>query len=83
MYDTEELVEVTLICEDSVMKGVLDQFGLSLKVWRVDERHFGTKVQVCASPTFFTWVFQWEGRVKIAEPEEVIVLYKKMLAEDQ
>lgn len=79
MYDAEELQEVTLICEDSVMKGVLDQFGLKQKTWRVDENHFGTKVTVCASPTFFAWVFQWEGRVKIEEPGEAAEAYRKML----
>lgn len=79
MYDTEELKEVTLVCEDSVMKGVLDQFGLNLKVWRVDDSHFGTTVKVCASPTFFAWVFQWEGRVKISGSEEVLTNYNSMI----
>jgi hypothetical protein len=32
MYDTEEPVPITLVCETEVMKGVLDAFGMDIKV---------------------------------------------------
>ena len=79
MYDTEEAVPVTLVCDVEVMKGVLDAFGMDIKVEKVDEDHFRTTVMVCASPTFYGWVFQWDGKVRIEGPEEVAMEYKEMV----
>ena len=78
MYDTEAAVPVSLFCDAEVMKGVLDAFGMDIKVQRVDKEHFRTTVMVCPSPTFYGWVFQWEGRVCIEGPEEVLATYLEM-----
>ena len=40
MYDTEEPVPVTLVCENEVMKGVLDAFGMDIKVKRAEKGAF-------------------------------------------
>ena len=37
------------------------------------------KRQVSASPTFFGWVFGFNGKVQILAPESVKEQYKKML----
>lgn len=79
MYDTEELKEVTLLCENSIMKGVIDQFGADIPVKTVDGEHFQIKVNVCTSPTFYSWVFQWEGRCKIQGPKETVQEYQERL----
>ena len=78
MYDTEEAVPVTLVCDNEVMKGVLDAFGRDIKVKRVDKDHFRTTVMVCTSPTFYGWVFQWGGKVRIEGPGEVAAQYKQV-----
>ena len=78
MYETQELVKVTLVCENSVMKGVIDQFGMGIKVKKADDGHFATTVKVCTSPTFYAWVFQWGGKVRIEGPEEVRNQFNKM-----
>ena len=70
---------MTLCCENSVMKGVLDKFGMDIKVKAKDKTHFITKVNVCTSSTFFGWVFQWGGAIKITAPEEVIEEYREMI----
>ena len=62
MYDNEEPQEVTLLCANEVMKGVLDKFGMDITVKKADPKHFRTKVKVCTSPTFYSWVFQWGER---------------------
>ena len=79
MYDNEEPEEVTLLCHNETMKGVIDQFGIEINVKKVDKEHFRTKVKACTSPTFYSWVFQWEGKVQIEEPEKTVDEYKKML----
>ena len=79
MYDTEEIRKVTLCCENSVMKGVIDMFGTDIKVKQKDKNHFLTKVSVCTSPTFYAWVFQWGGAVKITAPKGTVEQYQAMV----
>ena len=78
MYDTEEAVPVTLVCENEVMKGVLDAFGMDIKVKRASKGHFKTTVMACTSPTFYGWVFQWGGKVQIEGSEDVVKEYKTL-----
>lgn len=78
MYDNEEPQEVALLCANEVMKGVLDKFGMDITVKKADPKHFRTKVKVCTSPTFYSWVFQWGGKVRIEGPENVMMEYREM-----
>ncbi|MDO5133669.1 MAG: WYL domain-containing protein [Eubacteriales bacterium] len=78
MYDNQEQVQVTLLCENSVMKGVIDQFGPDISVKQEDDNHFSTKVTVCTSQTFYAWVFQWRGAIRILAPGEVREEYREM-----
>jgi predicted DNA-binding transcriptional regulator YafY len=79
MYDSEEVQEVELLCSYSVMKYIVDQFGRDIKIKRAGKGWFGLTVSVCASPTFYSWVFQFGGNIKIKGPEEVKVKYREML----
>ena len=60
------------------MKGVLDAFGMDIKVKRAEKGHFQTTVMACTSPTFYGWVFQWGGKVKITAPVEAVEEYQQM-----
>ena len=79
MYDKQDSVEVRLLCRNDVMKGVIDQFGKDVKVKKVEDEHFQIRVKVCLSPTFYSWVFQWEGRMKIEGPRAAVKRYKEIL----
>ena len=78
MYDNEEPKKVTLLCENTTMKGVIDKFGNSITVRKADPEHFRTSVMVCTSPTFYSWVFQWGGKIRIERPETVAAEYRDM-----
>jgi predicted DNA-binding transcriptional regulator YafY len=78
MYDSEEVQEVELLCSYSVMKYIVDQFGRDIKIKRAGKGWFGLTVSVCASPTFYSWVFQFGGNIKIKGPEEVKEEYRRM-----
>ncbi len=78
MYDNEEPQEVTLLCANDVMKGVLDKFGMDITVKKADPEHFRTKVKVCTSPTFYSWVFQWGGKIRIVGPEDAVTEFREM-----
>lgn len=78
MYDTEKPVEVSLLCENSLMKHLIDHFGLDVETEIVDDSHFRARVFVCTSPTFYRWVFGWCGRMKIESPMSVLEEYRQM-----
>lgn len=78
MYDTDEPVEVKLLCENRLANAIIDRFGKSVMMDEADINHFIITVEVCASPTFYRWVFGWNGDVKILGPEKVVEEYRKM-----
>ena len=79
MYGGDEIVEVELLCEASIMNAIIDQFGANVRTKEVDENHFKATVSVTPSPTFYRWVFGWNGNMKIIGPEQVREGYKVMI----
>ena len=71
--------EVVLECRDDMMKYIIDQFGDDVETWKVSEDTFRAKVSVADSPTFYGWVFPFEGKIRIAEPEEIREKYRSMV----
>ena len=78
MFDTDCPVTVELYCANRIMNAVIDQFGKSVSVAVADEGHFTVRADVCPSPTFFSWVFGWEGEMRIVSPESVKESYREM-----
>ena len=79
MYDSQEPEEVAFLCCNEVMKGVIDKFGRDIPVEIVDTDHFRIRVKVCLSPTFYSWVFQWDGKLRIEGPEAAVNGYREMV----
>lgn len=79
MYDTDQPVEVQLLCVNKLANAIVDRFGKNTAMMAVDINHFTVNVTVCASPTFYRWVFGWNGDMKILGPKSVVVEYKEML----
>ena len=72
-------VQVTLECQGDMMKYIIDQFGEDVETWRTSEDTFCAKVDVADSPTFYGWVFPFEGKVKIVSPAEIRDKYREMV----
>lgn len=70
MYD-DEIVTVTLRCKNELMKSVIDRFGTDVKTEPCSKSSFNAIVDVAASQTFFGWVFQFGGDIKIVKPAKV------------
>ena len=79
MYESGEIANVDLFCETELMKAVVDQFSIKVKTEAVDEHHFIAHVSVYPSPTFYSWVFGWQGKMKILGPDYVADGYREML----
>lgn len=77
MYDGED-VTVDLECDNSLMKIIVDRFGEDVDTRRINDSTFKARVNVSASKTFYGWVFQFGGMIKIISPLFVKNEYKKM-----
>ena len=70
---------VTLQFGNNLIGVVYDKFGENTKMVRVDEDTCSARVTVQISPTFWGWLFQFAGEMRIIEPEYLIERYKKLL----
>ena len=77
MYDGEEQA-VELICDNELMKLVIDKFGVGIKTERISETQFKVTVTVATSKTFYAWAFRFAGQMRIASPESIKQEYLKM-----
>lgn len=82
MFDTQQIVDVTLICDNSVMKSIIDRFGKTVKTKINDDSSFQVKVKVCTGPTFYRWVFGFGGLIRINGPTDTVQNYIEMLKEE-
>ena len=71
--------EVELVCENAMMSTVLDHFGAKIKPKQIDEDHFSFIAEVSLSPTFFAWIFEFGGRIRICGPQNAIDTYRELL----
>ena len=78
MFAGEE-VEVVLECRNDMMKYIVDQFGEEVETRPASKETFFARVSVADSPTFYGWVFPFEGKVRIAEPQEIRDKYMAMV----
>lgn len=80
MYAGEH-VQISLRCENSLMKTIIDRFGEDVTVFAYDMKSFRAIVEVSASPTFYGWVFGFGGKIQILGPEKVKMDYQEMVLE--
>lgn len=45
----------------------------------MDYKHFNAVAEVSVRYTFFAWVFQFNGDIKITAPDSVVLKYREML----
>ena len=67
-----EKVLVDLRCDNSLMRTMVDRFGEDVTTLAYDMTSFRVQTEVSASPTFFGWVFGFNGKVQILAPERKI-----------
>ena len=80
MYSASaERIPVELVCDNDLMDAMIDRFGQNVKTKKVDESHFETDVAVAVNSVFFSWIFGFGGKVKIAGPENVKQQYAEMV----
>ena len=78
MFSGEETT-VELECDTALMKYVIDRFGLDVETEELSEEKFLAKVPVDLSPTFYGWVFQFGGKIRIIGPDEAMLGFQRLL----
>ena len=78
MFQGEE-TDVTLECENDMMRYIIDRFGEDVETRRTTDDTFSVKVHVTDSPTFYGWVFSFAGKVRIKGPDWVRDRYGAMV----
>ena len=76
----DNLCTVELLCDNEVMRSVIDRFGENVQTETVDEQHFRATVEVAPSPPFFSWVFTFSGKIRIVSPAAVLEEMRDMAA---
>lgn len=79
MYDGEEC-EVELLCDNELMKHIVDRFGENVQTKQIDNKNFSVSVKVSLSPTFYGWVFSFGGKMKLSSPKSAINDFKNMIS---
>lgn len=78
MFDGENIV-VELECMNPLMKYVIDRFGEDVDTRVSTSERFIARVLVCLSPTFYSWVFQFGGDIRILSPKKARREYVAMI----
>lgn len=78
MYSGEETI-VEIECENSLMKYIIDRYGLDIETEIKSDNTFIARVSAALSPTFYSWIFQFAGRIKIISPNEAKKEFENMI----
>ena len=75
-----EIEPVVASRKSDMLREKFDRFGEDFKFERADESHFLATVHVNASDTFWGWMFEYVGRMKVDAPEEAKQIYRDRLS---
>ncbi|MBO5245368.1 MAG: WYL domain-containing protein [Selenomonadales bacterium] len=80
MFSGEER-RVTLSCDNDMIGVIIDRFGKEVMIMP-DARGFRVNVPVVISPWFFSWLFGFSAKIRIAAPADVREEYCRQLAKN-
>ena len=78
MFAVGHTVIVKLLCENQLMKTIIDHYGESVPTYSYDANHFVAEIEVNPSGTFYGWIFKFAGKIKILAPEECVDEMRQM-----
>ena len=72
MFEGPERVTVKLEVRNDLAKYIVDRFGTRQETKQISDDRFTVEVEVSLSPTFYAWVFQFEGGIRILSPKKAV-----------
>lgn len=79
MYGGQPM-DITIQFNNKLIGVVYDKFGEGTRMVRLTEDSCVATVKVQVSPTFWGWIFQFGGQMRITSPESMIAEYKQHVA---
>ena len=74
-----ETVKVTLVFDARMIDYIYEKFGIGTKISPCGEGEYAANVEVQLSPTFWGWLFQFTGQMRIVAPETAVQQYVEMI----
>ena len=74
-----ETAKVTLAFDARMIDYIYEKFGIDTKIQSCEDGSFTANVEVQLSPTFWGWLFQFTGQMRITAPEWACDEYTEML----
>ena len=74
---TEQFVVMRF--EKELLNVVIDRFGMDVNINPIDDKWFEIRETIYVSPTFLSWMIQFQDKAKIIEPKEVVEEMKRTL----
>ena len=74
-----EIKEVELQVDNSLMDEIIDKFGLDVTTYACDQNSFRVVAFVGTSQAFYNWVFSFQGKIKVKEPDVVRLEYEQLV----
>ena len=71
--------KVALRVDNDLIGPVIDRFGIGIAIQKADENHFTTEVSVNVSPSFLSWVIQFDGKAVITGPDTVVTQMRQLI----
>ncbi len=78
MYDAPRQT-VELQVENSLMDAIVDKFGPNVTTYACDQNSFRVEANISVGTTFYNWIFGFQGKVKIRNPENVKEEYRQLV----
>lgn len=75
-----EAADCALELDNSLIGVIHDKFGEDVQMIRMNENTLIATVKVQISPTFWGWLFQFAGKMKILSPGNLVEEYKALAA---
>lgn len=76
-----DIVNVTLECPDKYAGVIIDKFGKQCRFIPTKNGEYSVAINAALTPTFYSWVFTFGGKIKITAPQRAVDEYKQQLTE--
>lgn len=65
---TGEEIEITLVCENSIIDYIIDRFGSEIRAQRVDDNHFQFTTKAAFSDGLVSYIMQYGPAIRVVSP---------------
>lgn len=76
----DRMEQVTLRCRYEITNKIIDKFGEDIEIKPIDDDFFEITENVMTGSTFYSWVFNYGGKIMIVAPDSVKEDFRTLLS---